>query len=202
MSDLPEFSYDDLIGRFTGALDTERDAVWRAGDVVTRALDDLLAALRSERLTKRDYRRTRKTILAGMAEAGHCTVARVCQLGAVSGAFGTEQRYPECSWTFYRAVLAAAKRTGRDPRELLDEARDRGWHVADLNQLGKEIAAASALREACADCGSTVTVRVEGSTAAALRELPALPCPTCVARKWRDGADAREARRLGVLEAA
>jgi hypothetical protein len=195
-------SFDELVGMFCGSLDTERGAAWHAGDIVTRALEEIATTDRAgDRPNARAVRSAERRLIGAMAEAAHCTMARVRQLGQVSATFGSEQRYPDKPWSLFRAVRAAAGRNQRDARTLLDEAVANGWGVPDLNAMGRAVPVALALRGDCAVCGSQVRVLIQG-TAAARADVQALVlrCPTCVAAAWEAGSDGRDVPIVGALE--
>lgn len=199
-----DVTLDELLGRFCGALEAERGSVWQAGDLVNYAVDDM----RRRVAGTREFRRARAALYRQFASAGHCTTCYVGQRADASGAFGTEQRFPDVGPSYYRAVLQAAWRDTDDagapnwtPRDLLTVALAQAWSVADLNAMGRPATLAVALSETCTACGAKTRVTLEGSTATAHQGL-VLTCPVCAAKARTDGGDMREAPQLGQLEAA
>lgn len=189
---------DEIVGAFCGAIELERDGLWRAGDVINRGLEELRQAQEAGKLTKKQYRKHKRKLLRACASAAHCSQSRVAQLSAVSGAFGMEQRYPDKAWIFFRGVLLAARRVQRDPRELLDEAVQQEWHLRDLAKLGQETPAMVELAERCEPCGARTRVVVEGEPAAAALGA-GVRCPVCVERAFVAGQDIGEVPLLGTL---
>lgn len=196
-------SFDELVGMFAGAMESERHSAWHAGDIVNRALAEVARGMGDDetKAGRRAIRRAQRKLLGAMAEAAHCTTARVKQLGEVAATFGTEQRYQDVSWSFFRAVRNAAMRNQLDPRALLDDAIAKAMTVSDLNALGKEVPIELAASGDCAVCGSQVRVKIQG-TPAARAEVHQLtiPCPACVALAWLKGTDGREANHVGALQ--
>lgn len=158
---------DEHLQQFATALISERDARWAAGDAINDA--GLLSA----------------AVVGAFAAAGHCTTAFVRQLSSVARAFSHAQRFPDVSWTFYRSVLGAAKRLGRETAPLLDEAMAQGWHSKELAALGRVGPTVAALERDCGGCGAEIRIRLAGCTGLGIA------CPVCQA----EGRD----EPLGVL---
>lgn len=162
----------DKLNRFCELLEAERATQWELGDLVCDAV--------------RDHG---KDVIGTFAEHARCTAEYIRQLIRVAVAFPREsgKRYPDVPWTFYRAAYQAAKRVGREPCDLLEEAVDKGWSQADLAKLGVASEdAAVGLSRTCEECGSRVSIRTRGC--AGLR----VNCPIC-------GAQGKE-KILGVIE--
>lgn len=196
-------SFDELVGMFAGAMESERHSAWHAGDIVNRALAEVARGTGDEDTNagRKAIRRAQRKLLGAMAEAAHCTTARVRQLGQVSGTFGDEQRYPDKAWALFRAVRNAAIRNKLDARALLDDALAKAWGVSELNALGREVPIELAASGECDECGASVRVKIVGQ-AAARAEVNALSvgCPVCVALAWARGTDGREASLVGSLQ--
>src|SRR3990167_363628 len=117
--------FDDLVQRWCDALSTERESFWTAADVAAYAV-------------KHGTRKEQATAKRTLASAGHCTTAYVGQLARLSLAYGTESRHLDVAMALYRACLQAAKRTGKKPADVLEDALAKGWHAAEVNALGRE----------------------------------------------------------------
>ena len=192
------YSLDEFLGAFIGALAAGEAGNWRAGDIVVRALGDLS----QQGFVPREYARQRAKLLAmfAMNAPKPCTAARVRQLAAVSGTFGTEQRYPDLTWSYFRAAVQAAHRTQVPARALLDEAVQAEWTIGYLNGLGKKNPEAVRLQATCGVCGMRALLRLAGAGVEQAFRGAALPCPNCIARAWADSTDGKDAERLGVWE--
>jgi hypothetical protein len=188
-------SLDELLARASGCLDAEHDALWTFGDIVNAAIDNA----RPQCADPRTLRKARASIYRTFASLRKSvTAAFVRQHAERAGTFGTELRYPDVSFSFYRAVIGAAKRTQRDPRELLDDALAKAMSVSDMNALGVEPKAETSLREQCGDCGARVAITVKQDQGRSFVGL-AIICPLCASLKLNDGGDPREAMRVGVM---
>lgn len=207
---------DERLGLWCAALELERHAYWTSGDRARDWLDDIRAAVETERLTPRQARKERRRVLGLMAKAAGqgMTLATIQQRARVCATFPDDvrptqspgqhgdraMRYLDLPPTFYRATMNAAERTQRDALELLEEAIDRGLTVGDLNALGKDVPIELVASGDCPKCGATVRVKIVGTPAARaeVHQLT-LPCPTCVALAWLRGTDGREADHIGAL---
>jgi hypothetical protein len=188
-------SLDELLARASGCLDAEHGALWTFGDIVNAAVDNA----RPQCTNPRTLRKARASIYRTFASLRKSvTAAFVRQHAERAGTFGMELRYPDVSFSFYRAVIGAAKRTECDPRELLDDALARAMSVSDLNALGVAPKAETGLREQCGDCGAHVVITVKQDKGRSFAGL-VVSCPLCAALKLNDGGDPREASRVGVM---
>lgn len=191
-------SIEELLSRAAGCLEAGSSAYWTFGDIVTAAVEDMRRAAASPR----EFRRRRSAIFGQFAALkSYVTKAFVKQHAEVAAAFGVEQRYPDVAWSLFRATLNAARRTKRDPRELLDDALAKAMSVADLNALGRDQPQMVEHHGTCSECGAEQRVRIVGSTATAFQGMP-VPCAVCIGKLKQDGGDAREAATIGTLEAA
>lgn len=191
-------SFEELVGLFTGALENERDSAWRAGDVALRAVESILVPDTLTGVVKLRTRRTAERKLYGaLAQAAHCTLARVRQLAQVSGTFGQEQRYPDVPWSLFRSVRTAAIRLNRDPRELLDEVIAQDLGVLAINALGKQPGPTLRAVGTCSDCGAHTSVTLPRRSDGA--DQAPIHCPVCVAVKWMDQLDGKDAAMIGAL---
>jgi hypothetical protein len=179
-------SWDDLLQRFANALIAERDGMWTAADVAAYILQ------------RCPTRQAKREALGALATVAHCTRGYIHVLVRLSRGFGTESRKPDVSLALYRACLGAAKRTGRTPADILEEALLSDWHAARVNQLGTVPRAELVGEGTCDGCGASVRVRMAGEQARALQGL-SLPCPVCVRSSWDDGREARDVLTVAVL---
>src|SRR3990167_7682668 len=138
--------FDDLVQRWCDALSTERESFWTAADVAAYAV-------------KHGTRKEQATAKRTLASAGHCTAAYVGQLARLSLAYGTESRHLDVSMALYRACLQAANQTGRKAADVLEDALAKGWHVADVAQLGRAPNVTVSLDAECMVCGTPLRLR-------------------------------------------
>lgn len=157
------------------AFEAERDALWKAGEVV---FDYLRAG--AESVPAKHATKHRRAVARDLAACGDCTANRIIQLAEVWAAFGAEGlRAEDRGWTFHRAVLLAAKRTQRPVADVLEEALAKGWSVADLSTLGRSEAGARRLVAVCESSGAKV--RVEAPRGVRAYDVTTgLRCPVCV----------------------
>ena len=208
--------YDAQIALVAEMVTAQRASAWETGDRLLHLRDCVRAdaARRGLSPTREEglWRAVRKRC-ASLCHQGDGYMKALVQM---SGTFGTEQRYGNVSQALYRACIAAGRRlwpaTGDDAadeqmrgakaREVLDMARARGWHVADVQQVGKaDTGPRLKLTATCGTCGAVVRIVVPDSSITV--GLPAVPCPVCTARAWVDGdTDAAALAKLGCLEAA
>jgi len=177
--------FDDLVRRWCDALSSERESFWTAADVAAYAV-------------KHGTRKERAAAKRALASAGHCTTAYVGQLARLSMAYGTESRHVDVAMALYRACLQAAKRTKRTPADILEDALAKGWHAADVAQLGREPDATLGLDVECPACGTHVRLRRPGDHGRCFVGLR-IACPVCVAIAQADERTAESADILGIL---
>jgi hypothetical protein len=177
------------------AMTAERDALWKAGEVIWDFLRAGNLQLKNGEMKPRDLARHRRTVARDLASVADCTANRIMQLAEVWGAFGAEGgRAEDKSWVLHRAALLAAKRTKRPPLDVLEEALAKGWSVADLATLGRTEAASRRLVAVCAACGAKV--RVDAPRGCRAYDVTAaLTCPVCMS-----SPDIRERVALGTLQ--
>lgn len=209
-------TYDGQIETVAEMIVAQRASYWEAGDRLLRLQDDVLADCRRRNYSAGRTTATWTAIRKRCASLCHQGDGYMKALIQMSGTFGTEQRYANVSQALYRACIAAGRRlwpaTGADAadeqmrgekaREVLDMARARGWHVADVQQVGKaDTGPQLKVTATCGTCGAVVRIVVPDSSITV--GLPAVPCPVCTARAWVDGdTDAAALAKLGALEAA
>jgi hypothetical protein len=114
--------------------------------------------------------------------------------------FGAEYIKADVAIALYIACLHAGKRTGRPPHEILEEALDKEWHAAEVNALGKSEPETYEFRGECRVHGPVALPKIPPQSGI-VRGI-ALPCPDCVALRWAEESDGRDAERVGVLGAA
>jgi hypothetical protein len=179
--------------------DESEESHWKAGAL----LCELFAASAREapkHMTRQDLRHRRAELLQGIAGLWGDSPSRIVQLAQVYAALG-EVRDRTHVWTWHRAVHLAAKRTGKQPLTMLDEAVADGLTVPELNRLGAKPKPGhgAALSSRCAGCGSRVQYVCEGEVGTKLRGT-AVPCGACIGLARREGKPDSEVGVLGVME--
>jgi hypothetical protein len=154
-------------------------ALLEAGRAVNWALGDASAE------AVRDHGRG---VIGKIAETAGCSSARVRQLIAVAVTFPPELRWPDTDWSLYRAVRLTAMRLKRGAADVLKEAVDSEYSLADIAALGKDGKRKATLKRVCDECGAEISIKVPGELAGLRVE-----CLVCKALE-RDGV------QLGVLE--
>lgn len=134
---------DDHLSVYATLLQDERDRDWSLGDFAAECV-----------------RKFGKGVISKLAGIERCSRQRVGQRAAIAAAFPPDYRLPDCPWDFYREVYWAAKRLGRDPRELFDECREKDMSTAEVRLLGKDKWSMPILRAAktCPECGCRTIV--------------------------------------------
>lgn len=178
-------TFDELTQRWCDALSSERESFWTAADVAAYAI-------RSG--TRKEQAQAKRVL----ASAGHCTTAYVGQLARLSMAYGKELHLPDVAMALYRACLQAARRTGRKPADVLEDALAKGWHIAEVAALGRKPTATVGLDAECTACGTHVRLRRPGDHGKCFGGLR-IPCPVCVAIAWADKTHAEPPEILGGL---
>ena len=179
-------STEELLQRWCNARARGRECFWEEADVAGYVV-------------RHGGTREERKILKGLlASHGHCGIAYIGQLARLSMAYGTESRYPDVAMILYRACLQAAKRTGRTPADVLEDALAKGWHAAEVAQLGRKPDATVGLDVECPACGTQVRLRRPGDHGKCFVGLR-IPCPVCVAIAWADKANAEPPEILGGL---
>lgn len=147
-----------------------------------------LARLAAEAISLRRTRREQARRVAEIAGLAHCSTSYVRALHACADHYAPTHEYPSVSLGLFRACIAAATRTNQRAPDVLDDALAKGWHVREVQALGRAETVTYRLKPtACPDCGAKL-----GVTAMGMGGLP-LPCPVCLSVAKADGRKLDEA---------
>jgi len=149
---------EDALSAFIAALEDERSANWKAGDIVS----DIIETYGSK-------------VIGKLAETANCSSARIYLLKSTSETFPPEVRSPEHSWSFHKCIGEKARTLGEDPIELLNKAIEEGWSLRDVQDYGRSIKSVNKSFE-CA-CGIKFTLRGENNLNGKI-----VCCPICLAK--------------------
>jgi len=161
---------EERLNRIAELLEAGRAVNWSLGDEAA----DMV----------REYGRE---IIGKIAETARCSSERVRQLIRVAVAFPEEYRYSDVDWSLYRECYHAAKRTGKEPVEVLKHVLDEEMSLADIAAIGKVKEQKATLNKTCEWCNSKITVTADGGLAGTR-----IYCPVCA----EDG----QRHLVGVLE--
>jgi len=134
-------------------------------------------------------------VIDDLAGDEQCSRAHIKQRLALRSVFGEHRAELErVAFSVLRATANAAKRNGRDAWDLLQEALAAGWHVSNLDALGRTGRRRVEFKGHCDECDADVHYVFKKPTDAALVGLH-VTCGFCA--MTRTGAPF-----LGVLVAA
>jgi hypothetical protein len=169
---------EETLSNIAALLETGRKVQWLLGDMAAEAC---IAHGGGDK-------KAIAAIIGQIASTARRSAASIRQLIAVSMEFPAELRYPDVEWSIFRAVRLTAKRIGREAADVLKEAVDNEYSLADLAALGKDPKRQAELKRICDECGAEISIKVPGELAGLRVE-----CLVCKALE-RDGV------QLGVLE--
>jgi len=136
----------------------QRDLNWTEGDAIALMIDKF-----------------GESVIKDCASHGWGKPAHLKQIARVSRAFTQEQRFPDVSWSFFRAAYQVSTRVeGESPYDILTKALDLGWSLSDLNSYGKDFEPEFLLVEQCKVCGTKVSLVSKSDIAEAIN------CPVCI----------------------